>query len=114
MRRAAALASVAAFLTFGVGVAEAQQSYRVNGPLKLTIRARNFLDAGNTVQPYSAVNPASAYGQTVSYLINPPYANFRDRFGEGTLPDPIDGPFIGARSAFGPVDYNGLFSYPLN
>lgn len=114
MRRAAALATVAAILAFGTGTAEAQQSYRVNGPLKLTVRARSFLDAGNTVAPYSQVNPASAYGQQISYLVNPPYANMRDRFGEGTLPDPIDGPFIGARSAFGPVDYNGLFNYPLN
>lgn len=114
MRRAAAMASVAAFFALGIGAAEAQQSYHVNGPLKLTVRARNFLDAGNTVQPYSQINPASAYGQTVSYLLNPPYANFRDRFGEGTLPDPIGGPFIGASNPIGPIDYNGYFDYPLN
>jgi hypothetical protein len=29
----------------------------------------------------------------------------RDRFGEGALPDPIHGVFIGARNPFGPVDY---------
>lgn len=107
-RTAAAAASVAALLTFGMGVAEAQQSYRVNGPLRLTIRARSFLDAGNTVAPYSQVNPASAYGQAVSYLASPPWINMRERFGEGTLPDPItNGPFVGARNPIGPVDYNG-------
>ncbi len=110
MRRAAALASVAALLTFGADLAQAQESYRVNGPLRLSVRARSFLEPGNTVAPYSQVNPASAYGQTVSYLLNPPYQNYRDRFGEGTLPDPItNGPFAGATNPFGPIDYNGLF-----
>ncbi len=115
MRRTAAFAaSVAAVLTFGIGLAEAQESYRVNGPLRLNVRARNFLDAGNTVAPYSQVNPASAYGQMVSYLNNPPYLNMKDRFGEGTLADPVtNGPFVGAMNPIGPVDYNGLVDYPL-
>lgn len=82
----------------------------VNGPLRLNVRPRSWLDAGNTVAPYSSVNPASAYGQMVSYLASPPYINMRDRFGEGTLPDPItNGPFVGARSFFGPIDYNDPF-----
>ena len=107
--RAAALAIVVALFGVGLSTAEAQESYRVNGPLKLNVRARSFLDAGNTVQPYSQVNPASAYGQAVSYLANPPYANMRDRFGDGTLPDAVtNGPFAGARNPIGPVDYNGL------
>jgi hypothetical protein len=106
MRAAALAASVLALATFGVATAEAQESYRVNGPLRLNVRARSFLDAGNTVAAYSQVNPASAYGQVVSYLANPPYANMRDRFGEGVLPDPItNGPFIGATNPIGPVDY---------
>ena len=114
MRSIGFIATLAAGLALGAATeAEAQQSYHVNGPLRLNVRARSFLDAGNAVQPYSQVNPASAYGQTVSYMLNPPYANMRDRFGEGTLPDPIDGPFIGARNPFGPVDYNGLFAYNL-
>ena len=30
----------------------------------------------------------------------------KDRFGEGSLPDPItNGPFVGARNPIGPVDY---------
>lgn len=109
MRRAVAIGSFAALLALGTGAAEAQQSYRVNGPMKLTVRARSFLELGNTVQPYSQVNPASAYGQMVSYLNSPPYANMRDRFGEGTLADPVtNGPFVGARNPFGPVDINGI------
>lgn len=104
--RFAALAVATALATLAAGTAEAQQSYRVSGPLKLTVRAKSFLEPGNTVAPYSMVNPASAYGQTVSYLANPPYANMRDRYGAGTLSDPIDGPFIGARNPIGPIDYH--------
>ena len=107
--RLAALAAAAAIVTFAAGAAEAQQSYRVNGPLKLTVRAKSFLEPGNTVSPYSGVNPASAYGQTVSYLANPPYANLREFYGSSSLPDPIDGPFIGARNPVGPVD----LQYPI-
>ena len=107
MRRAAVIASLAAALAVCGTVAEAQE-VRVNGPLRLNVRARNFLDAGNTVQPLSQVNPASAVGQQVSYLLNPPYAFQRDRFGEGTLPGTF-GPFAGATNPFGAVDYNGLF-----
>jgi hypothetical protein len=29
----------------------------------------------------------------------------RDRFGAGTLPDPVHGVFVGARNPFGPVDF---------
>ena len=102
---AVAATSVAALMALGSAV-EAQQSYRVNGPLRLNVRARNFLQLSNTVAPYSQVNPASAYGQTVSYLLNPPYQNFKGRFGEGVLPDPVtNGPFIGATNPIGPVDY---------
>lgn len=108
--RLAALAAAAAIVTFAAGTAEAQQSYRVNGPLKLTVRAKSFLDPGNTVAPYSSVNPASAMGQMVSYLNNPPYANMQERFGTGALPDPTtNGPFIGARNPIGPVD----LQYPI-
>ena len=35
--RVAALALATALVTLGAGVAEAQQSYRVNGPLRLTV-----------------------------------------------------------------------------
>lgn len=104
--RLAALAAITAFATFAAGTAEAQRSYNVNGPLKLTVRAKSFLQPGNTVAPYSSVNPASAYGQMVSYVASPPYAN-NDRYGAGTLPDPTtNGPFIGAKNPIGPVDYH--------
>jgi hypothetical protein len=55
------------------------------------------------------VNPASAQGQMVSYYLSPPWQNMRDRFGEGTLPDYLGGPFIGARNELGPVDLDGSF-----
>jgi hypothetical protein len=106
MRRTALIAaSLLAVVGFGTA-AEAQQSYRVNGPLRLDVRPRSWLQPGNTVAPYSSVNPASAYGQTVSYLNSPPWINMRDRFGEGVLPDPVtNGPFVGARNPIGPVDF---------
>jgi hypothetical protein len=105
--RLAALAVATAFATFAVGTAEAQQSFRTNGPLKLTVRAKSFLEPGNTVAPYSQVNPASAVGQMVSYVNSPPYANLHERYGSGALPDPTtNGPFIGARNPIGPVDYH--------
>lgn len=118
MRRAAVYAAaLAAFATLGTA-AEAQQSYRVNGPLplRLNVRPRDWLQPGNTVQPYSQVNPASAYGQTVSYLLDPPYGRGHV-FGTENLPDPINnGPFMGARNPIGPVDINGFLmgAPPLN
>ena len=108
--RFAALAATAAIVTFAASAAEAQQSYRVNGPLKLTVRAKSFLEPGNTVAPYSSVNPASAAGQMVSYLASPPYANNQERYGSTVLPDPFtNGPFVGARNPIGPVD----LQYPI-
>jgi hypothetical protein len=105
--RLAAFAAAAAIATFAAGAAEAQQSYRVNGPLQLTVRAKSFLQPGNTVAPYSQVNPASAYGQMVSYVNSPPYANLQERYGAANLPDPFtNGPFVGARNPIGPVDYH--------
>ena len=78
-------------------------------PLRLNVKPRSWLDPGNVVAPYSSPNPASAQGQMISYLANPPYINMRDRFGEGVLPDPVtNGPFIGAKNPFGPVDYNSV------
>lgn len=105
--RLAALAVATALATFAAGTAQAQQSYNVNGPLRLTVRAKSFLNPGNTVAPYSMVNPASAAGQMVSYVNSPPYANLQERYGSTTLPDPTtNGPFIGARNPFGRIDYH--------
>lgn len=108
MRRAAIYAAALVGLAVLGTAAEAQQSYRVNGPLplRLNVRPRDWLQPGNTVQPYSQVNPASAYGQTVSYLLDPPYAR-GPSLGFDNLPDPIS-TFSGGSNPFGPVDYNGF------
>ena len=110
MRRIAMAATAATILlAFGAGtVAQAQE------PLRFSVKPRSWLDPGRAVQPGYSPNPASAQGQMISYMINPPYANMRDRFGEGTLPDPIGGPFVGATNLLGPVDYNGLYNYSVH
>lgn len=104
MRRTAAIAASLLALALAGTAAEAQDR-----PLRLNVRPRSFLDAGNVVAPGSSVNPASAQGQMVSYYLSPPWKNMRDRFGEGTLPDPIGGPFVGATNALGPVDLDAPF-----
>jgi hypothetical protein len=93
-----------AALAAAVPSVEAQDRRR-GDVLILNVRPRNWLNPGNVVEPGASVNPASAYGQYVSYLNLPPWQNMRDRFGEGVLPDPIGGPFIGARNPIGPVDF---------
>lgn len=107
--RLAALAVATALVSLAAGTAQAQQSYNVNGPLKLTVRAKSFLNPGNTVAPGSQANPASALGQMISYVNSPPYANLHERYRGANLPDPMSGPFVGARNPIGPVDYNSLF-----
>ena len=105
MRRFLALSVLSlAAIAAAVPSAEAQNGRR-GDVLILNVRPRNFLNPGNVIAPGSQVNPASAFGQTVSYQNLPPWGNMRDRFGEGALPDPIGGPFIGARNPIGPVDY---------
>ena len=99
MRRTALIA--ASFL----GLTLAGTAASVAEPLRLNIRPRSWLDAGNVVSPGASVNPASAQGQMVSYYLSPPWQNHRDNFGEGTLPDAFGGPFSGARNQFGPVDF---------
>ena len=92
------LAALAAIPT----LAEAQ-SRRGNGPLILRVQPRNFLDPGTVVSPGELNRGASAFAQTQAYILSPPYANHRDRFGEGRLPDPITGPYVGATNPFGPI-----------
>ena len=108
MRRLALLAavSVATFMALAP-VAEAQTlRRRGEQTIILDVRPRSYLDAGNVVPVGSQHSPASSYGQMRSYLNLPPYQHMKDRFGEGSLPDPVtNGPFVGARSAIGPVDY---------
>ena len=113
MRRLALLAaaSVSAFVTASVAfVPEADaQTLRRRGEQRLivNVRPRSYLEPGNVVPVGSQHSPAvSGYAQTRSYLNLPPWHNMRDRFGEGSLPDPVtNGPFVGAQNPIGPVDY---------
>src|SRR5919112_6741781 len=99
MRRFAllGLASLAALTTVSM-VADAQAQDR---PLVLRVQPRSFLDPGN-VAPVGSLNRYATQPQ-LSYITNPPWSNQRERFGESNLPDPIGGPFVGARSPF-PLD----------
>jgi hypothetical protein len=101
------LLSVAALAAAGaIAEAEAQTRRLSNGgPLILNVRPRSFLDPGTVVQPGELDRTTSGFAQTQSYIASPPWQNMRDRFGEGVLPDPIAGPFVGARNPIGPVDY---------
>jgi hypothetical protein len=76
------------------------------GPLVLRVTPRSYLDPGKVV-PVGSINPGyTGYGQTQSYLLSPPYAPNGAGFGVATLPDPItNGPFVGSRNPFGPVDF---------
>ena len=91
--------------------AEAQQPRRRQlgdgGPLVLRVTPRSFLDPGTAV-PVGSINPGyTGYGQVQSYLASPPYMQNNERFsGGGVLPDPVtNGPYVGARNPFGPIDY---------
>jgi hypothetical protein len=98
MRRFALLGLVSlAALTTVSGVAEAQTR---NRPLVLRVQPRSFLDPG-PVAPVGSLNRYVTQPQ-LSAIANPPWAFQRDRFGEGSLPDPIGGPFVGARNPFPP------------
>ena len=86
--------------------ADAQGRRPRGQPLVFRVTPRSFLDPGNVVAPNSISPGTTGYGQTQMYLLSPPYAQNRERFGQGVLPDPItNGPFVGARNPFGPVDY---------
>jgi hypothetical protein len=85
---------------------QVRQALGQGGPLVLRVTPRSFLDPGKVV-PVGSISPGySGYGQTQSYLRSPAYAPNGERFGVGVLPDPItNGPFVGSRNPFGPVDY---------
>ena len=107
MRRLAVLSlvSVAAFMA-AAPVAEAQSRRRAEDGLVVSVRPRSYFDAGKVVEVGTLNRYATS--QVTSYLASPPYIGMRDRFGEGTLPDPItNGPFVGARNPFGPIDFSG-------
>ncbi len=103
-----AMAAVAVLATSFQAEAQSQrqQTLGQGRPLVLRVTPRSFLDPGTAV-PVGSVNPGyTGYGQTQSYLASPPYAPSGDRFGLSLLPDPItNGPYVGARNPFGPVDY---------
>jgi hypothetical protein len=87
------------------GLAEAQtrRVQRESGPLVIQVRPRSYLDAGTVVPVGSLDRTTSGTAQAKQYLNLPPWQAQRERFGEGTLPDPImNGPFVGARSPFSP------------
>jgi hypothetical protein len=85
---------------------DAQGRRRAEQPPVLRVTPRSFLNPGTVVQPGSISPGVTGYGQTQSYLLSPPYAPEGARFGLGLLPDPVtNGPFVGARNPFGPVDY---------
>ncbi|MCB8819123.1 hypothetical protein [Microvirga rosea] len=97
------LASLAAITAFSV-TAEAQNR---NRPLTFRVAPRSFLDPGNVVAPNSISPGASGYGQAQSYILSPPYGQSERFSGGGRLPDPItNGPFVGSRNPFGPLDFN--------
>jgi hypothetical protein len=96
MRRFAllGLATLAAAATLPV-VADAQAQDR---PLVFRVQPRSFLDPGRAA-PVGSLNRYATQGQ-LSYLTNPPWGHQRDQFGEGVLPDPVHGAFVGARNPF--------------
>ena len=104
---AAASAATFAALTPLAPSAEAQTlRRRGEQTIILQVRPRSYLDAGTVVPVGSEHRFQSGFSQTASYLNLPPWQHQRDRFDEGSLPDPVlNGPFVGATNPIGPVDY---------
>ena len=105
MPRLISLALVSLTVLTGLATsADAQTRRRVviqdQPPLVLRVRPRSFLEPGNVVPVGSIERQRTGQWQTRSYLNMPPWHHMRDRFGEGSLPDPIHGVFIGAQSPF--------------
>lgn len=108
MRRLALFAALASavFATAAPATQARDQPRSKGDALILKVRPRSYLDAGKVVSPGSMNGPASGIGQARSYLSQPPYIGTRESFGAGVLPDPVtNGPFVGARNPFGPVDF---------
>lgn len=70
-------------------------------PLVLRVQPRSFLDPG-TAAPVGSMNRYVTSGQT-STMIMPPWNNPERLVGGSVLPDPIGGPFVGARNPFPPI-----------
>src|SRR4051812_14392401 len=111
MNRLTLLPALVVFALFAHSAAHAQSRRSQQGVatpsnvLILRVRPRTFLDPGTVVPVGSLDRTASGFAQTQSYLANPPWGS-RDRFGQGSLPDPItNGPFLGSRNPFSPIDF---------
>lgn len=96
MRRLALL-GLASLATFAA-VSAAADAQAQDRPLVFRVQPRSFLDPG-PVAPVGSLNRYATQGQ-LSYLMSPPWIGQRERFGEGVLPDPLGGPFVGARNPF--------------
>ena len=104
MRRFAVvgLTSIAALTAFPV-VAEAQTA--TERPLVLRVTPLSFVDPGPAA-PVGSLNRYVTEGQT-SYIASPPWSNQRERFGASVLPDPVTGPYLGARNPFVGIETTG-------
>lgn len=81
--------------------AQTRRVQQQSGPLVIQVRPRSYLEPGNVVPVGSLDRTTSGTAQAKSYLNMPPWQNQRERFGEGSLPDPVlNGPFVGARTPF--------------
>lgn len=96
-----ALAALSAALPAQAQSRRNQAVVQEQPPLVVRVRPRSYLDAGNVVAPGTTTGYATR--DIVSYVNSPPYIGFRDRFGGGILPDPMGGPFVGARNSFSTV-----------
>lgn len=72
-------------------------------PLVLRVQPRSFLDPGN-VAPVGSMNRYVTSGQ-MSIVSSPPWNNNERLGGASVLPDPIGGPFVGARNPFPPIPF---------
>ncbi|WP_112661888.1 hypothetical protein [Microvirga flavescens] len=95
------LVGIASLATLPILLATASAQNRHERPLVLRVKPRSFLDPG-TVVPVGTLNRYATQGE-ISYLTSPPWIGQKERFGVGVLPDPIGGPFIGARNPFPPL-----------
>jgi hypothetical protein len=88
-------------------VAEAQgRRARQGEVLIFRVKPRSFLDPGTVVPVGSLNRTTSGYAQTQLFILSPPYEPSIARYGQDVLPDPItNGPFVGARNPFGPIDF---------
>ena len=109
MRRPAVFAALSLAIVSALPAEAQTRTLRRGGEevLILNVRPRSYLDAGNVVPVGSMNHPVSGFGQTQSHLNLPPYGyNIASQHGTQNLPDPItNGPFVGARNPFGPIDF---------